>query len=53
MVHDRAARYQQALQAGELANIGETVHAIGNALADCRHAGVDPEAAVRDLAPAG
>ena len=44
MVHDRAARYQQALQAGELTNIGETVHAIGNALADCRHAGLDPEA---------
>lgn len=44
MVHDRAARYQQALQAGELTNIGETVHAIGTALADCRHAGVDPEA---------
>ncbi len=44
MVHDRATRHQQALQAGELTNIGETVHAIGHALADCRHAGVDPEA---------
>jgi len=44
MVHDPAARHHQALQAGELTRIGETVHAIGLALADCRHAGIDPEA---------
>lgn len=44
MVHDPAARHHQALQAGELTRIGETVHAIGMALADCRHAGIDPEA---------
>ncbi len=44
MVHDPAARHHQALQAGELTRIGETVHAIGLALADCRHTGIDPEA---------
>lgn len=44
MVYDPAARHHQALQAGELTRIGETVHAIGLALADCRHAGIDPEA---------
>lgn len=43
MVHNPAARHHQALQAGGLMRIGETVHVIGLASADCRHAGVDPE----------
>lgn len=43
MVHDPAARHHQALQASDLQSIGEAVHAIGLALADCRQAGGDIE----------
>lgn len=43
MVHDPAARHHQALQASDLKSIGEAVHAIGLALADCRQAGGDIE----------
>ncbi len=45
MVYDpRRSPPPRPFRQGELTRIGETVHAIGLALADCRHAGIDPEA---------